>query len=333
MQIKWDDVPVIKPKSQFSLPATHYRVLDNSIQISADGKRVALAYSKGLDGSFVQVWQISDKPKVIFEAPKDHQTGHLALSPSGKRVFASDRGSVFDVDTRKPIARVSAAFYSCIFFKDEDTVVSAHRSYNYSKPHKSRITVWNVATNKDAGSFDVPDGRFVSAYPGNKGKEIWLFLEPDKCEIACYDIAEKSLVRTISPDPDDPKKPLKSSGIYRAVAPDEVAFATHVNSLNVYDGIGKVLWRAPTGGNSLMGGMENGLIHSSRYLGKLYEKKLGQPEKIAVCDWKTGKGLAVLEGFASGQTGVLAAASADGKTVVAVAKQGQVLVFDVSSVK
>ena len=54
---------------------------------------------------------------------------------------------------------------------------------------------------------------------------------------------------------------------------------------------------------------------------------------LILYDWKAGKGLAVLTGFSDGQSQIRVGASADGQTVLAVAEQGEGLVFDVSAVK
>src|SRR5262249_34275881 len=155
----------------------------------------------------------------------------------------------------------------------------------------------------------------------------------NKFEIECYDVATKRLKRTITPKSDDTKQPITDSGIYNAVAPDGSAFSSLTHGQHIYDGkTGEVVWQVP----EPLVGITNGFIPGgTRYLAHVRDQgeKNNFLPTVVVWDWKTGKGVAALPGFAPNQIDILATASADGKTVVAASEKGEVLVFDISSVK
>jgi hypothetical protein len=333
------DMQKLKSKGQFTLPGKHARPYDPTIQLSADGKCVAVGVQEAKTGkTFTQVWQLSPKPKVLAELPKSFGGGVFALSPSGKRVIVSGAG-VFDVESGKSVGKGPPGF-SHAYFRDEETAVCVQRSHDFSKAAKRSITVWDVAQDKDAGSFEIADDRFTTALPARGGKELWLFMAAGRFEVECYDIADKKLKQTLKPPAESAKKPHKDAGIWQAVAPDGSVFAASVSGESgsahrVYDGkSGKIVGTLP----AEVYGLPVGLIPGgARYLvtpNETLAKKgpLSQTDVI-VCNWRTGKGLAALTGFAAGQSHVHAGVSADGKTVVVVSEQGEALVFDVSSVK
>jgi hypothetical protein len=313
-----------------------------NIQFSADGKRVALGARTPDSQSFTQVWQLGADPKVVAEFPKSSGGGIFALSPSGKRVVV--RGvampEAFDVDSHKSLGKLPAGTFSHAFFRDEDTVVYTQCSHNFPMPSKGKITVWDVAKNKDAGSFEIPDDRFSAAMPARNASEFWLFMSAGRFEVECYDLAAKKLTRTVHPEPAYPNQPYTYAGFSQSVAPDGSAFASSVGMERIYDGeTGKIVAQLPGGLYGMPGGPGGLVPGGSRFLAM----KGGVPDKggvvkyeLILIDWKTGKSLAALADLPTartGQGGPVAAVSADGRTAVVVSKAGEGLVFDLSSVK
>src|SRR5262249_13566456 len=160
------------------------------LQLSDDGQRVAIMYRSPKFDSFVQVWQLTGEPKLITE----FKGGTFALSPSGKLLLTSDivKQQVFDIDSKKAIANLSA-FLSHAFFRDDKALVTTQRSHMFTDARKGKITIWNIPANADGGSFEIADDRFNNALPAKNGKEFWLFMSHDKFEVECYDLDAKKL--------------------------------------------------------------------------------------------------------------------------------------------
>jgi WD40 repeat protein len=330
------DLPKLKPRAKFNLPGersgSDIGGLFQPLQLSADGQRLAISYRTPKSETFVQVWQLTGAPKMIAE----FKGGSFALSPSGKLLLVADvfKQEVYDIESKKAIANLSG-FMSHAFFPDDKTLVSTQRSGMFANATKGKITIWNIAANADGGSFEVPDDRFNNALPAKNGKEFWLFMSHEKFEVECYDLDAKKLARTIKPEPEDPKQPYTSAGIWASISPDSSAFAADVAALRFYDaesgknlgGLPSDLWAAPAG---LVPG-------NGRYLarpGGEPAKAVGfGPTDLIIYDWKQRKALAALTGHSADEDGPSAAGSGDGKVVVSVTKKGEVLVFDVSSVK
>jgi hypothetical protein len=198
------------------------------------------------------------------------------------------------------------------------------------------VTVWAVSGNADAGSFEVPDNRFRHALPGPGRAEVWLFMSEKKFEVECYAVDGGKQVRTIRPEADDPKRPYQSAGIWPAVSPDGSVFASNVSRFHFYDAAtGKIagdlprsLWDSPAGFIPGPG---------VRYLARISRdaaKSTGLAETtLVVYDQKAARPLAALTGHGPAETEMMAAASADGRTVVSVSKAGEGLVFDLSGVR
>ncbi len=320
----------IQPKARFKLPGKPYG--DAGIHLSSDGKRLALAYSAPQYKLMTQVWDISAAPKMIAE----FKGGQCALSPSGKFVLTSELFSakVFNVDTKQPVCEVPTSF-SFGFFRNDNVVVLTSRSFMFLDASKGKITQWDITANADAGSFEVPDNRFQVALPAKGGKEYWLFMSHEKYEVECYDLDTRQLARTVKPESDNPKQPLKDAGIYITVAPDSTAFGSSVRRMHFYDAeTGKLLGELPsdlwaTASGFLAGGPG---YFASPGGDKAKGSGLAKND-LVIYDWKKRKALAALTGHSAGEEAPFAGSSADGKTAVSVSKEGEGLVFDLSSVK
>ena len=340
------DLPRLEPVVRFQLPGKHVRAYERSVQLSADGKLVALGSDAPKYESLTQVWQLGSRPKPVFTSPASYGGGVFALSPGGKRLLISGTSSpeAFDVDTAKSLCKPTGTYrFSHAFFRDESVAVWTQRSHDVSKPEKRKVFVWDVVKNADAGTFEVADDRFRGAYPVRNGAELWLFQSAERFEVECYDVAAMKLGRTIKPEPDAPGKPFTSAGIWQAVAPDGSAFAANDTQLRIYDGTtGKVVGRLPGD----VYGLPEGLVPGGpRYLARTGgNKAMGGtvvPNDLVLIDWKAGRGLAVLGGFSPVPAEPLqgtdadprAGVSADGKTAVVVSLLGEVLVFDLSGFK
>jgi hypothetical protein len=316
-------LPKLQPRAKFKLP--HERsTSDGSVQLSQDGTVLAVACKLPGYNSATYVWNLSGEPKELCEIPD----GLYALSASGKRI--ATRGvlsaTVYEVATKKPVVKLS---HTCshLYFRDDNTVVSTTRSYNFPEATKGQIVVWDLAKNADAGSFEIPDNRFDTAIPTKGGKELWLFMSNNKFEVECYAVAEKKLLRTLSPENDTDRR-FTSSGIYESLAADGSAFAANVMKLRIYDGTtGKIVGGLPPD----LWGSETGLaVGGNRYLARGAEKTRGKSDgDWVIYDWKQKKALAALPAGAK----PLAAVSGDGKTLVSVTESGEAFVFDISSVK
>jgi len=298
------------------------------VQVSADGKRVGIAHKTPDSGVGIQLWDLTGEPKSLglFEGSA------FALSPSGKLLVTNRRGEIYDIASKKPIAKMPESF-SHVCFRDEGTVAATTRSYDFPRHTKGKILIWDVQKNADGGTFEIPDNRFSVALPAKNGREFLLFMSNNKFEVECYDLHTKQLARTVKPEAPDPKRPNTSSGIWSTITTDGSVFGSDVHKMHFYDGeTGKVVGTLPpdlwaTGSGFLPGG--------SRYLAKVNNsEKFGLgPMAFVLFDCKTQKPVAVLTGHASTDKEVLAAGSADGKVIVSVSKQGDVLVYDASSVK
>ncbi|MFO0798153.1 MAG: hypothetical protein U0804_11815 [Gemmataceae bacterium] len=326
----------VAPKAKIPLPGKFEEsAYGNSLQLSADGKRVAFGVRNADGQSWTQVWDLSGPPRALATLPKGSPAGLRVLAPSGRRVVTAE-ALVFDVDTGKQVCRLPDSFFSHGYFRDDDTLVFTQRSHGFDKAEKKPVRVWNVATNADAGSFDVPDDRFQTAAPTRGGAEFWLMMAAGKFEVECYDVATRKLVRTLRPEPADPARPFTSAGTNTAVAPDGAVFTSRTDRQRFYDGTtGKDVGSLPAGGG--LGGQDGGLVfHGPRYLARNFaladNQKDTRPE-VVVWDWRAGKARAVLTGLAETPgAAALAAFSPDGRTVAAAYRESaEVWVYDVGS--
>ena len=260
------DLPRLEPMARFQLSGRHVRAYERSVQLSADGKRVAFGCDAPKDGSHTQVWQLGAQPKVILTSPVSYGGGVFALSPGGTRLLISGTVSAeaFDVDTGKSLGHPTNTYrFSHAFFRDESVAVWTQRSHEFNKPKGRKVYVWDVVKNADAGTFEIADDRFEVAYPAKDGAELWLFQSAGRFEIECYDVAAGKLARIIKPDPDVPGKPFTDAGIWNAVAPDGSTFASHKARTRIYDGTGKCVGQLP---EDVYGLPEGLLPGGSRYL-------------------------------------------------------------------
>ncbi len=326
-----DDLPQLKPRARFnsSGPAKW----DRPVQISADGKVVAISYEVGTDiiPGRIDVLNISGQPKVLAQL----DGGRFALSPSGALVCTQSRGvsAVWDVKNRKRPARLPIMLYSA-FFVGEDIVVATENPKLELGHQPGKVTVWNVSANADAGSFDIADHRVVEAFPVRDGAEIWLVVGGDKFEIERYDRINRTLTRVVSPEP-VAGKAYANPGTWRTVAGDGSIFAAHTGTMNFYAGdSGKILGGLPS---DLNGSSTGFLPGGSRYLARPTAggAQAGgvQTSDLVIFDWKARKPVAILTGHPIGQVIGHAVCSADGKTIVSVTDQGVGLVFDVPELK
>jgi hypothetical protein len=289
---------------------------------------LAVACAGELGMSVSKVWDISAEPKPVGE----FASSVFALSPSGKLLVAQGEvgQAVYEVSTQKPVAKFAHPF-THIFFRDDNTLVWTNRSYNFPQASSGKITVWDVKKNADAGSFEIPDNRFNVALPANGGKEFWLFMSNNKFEVECYDVAEKKLLRTIKPE-NNMGRPYTNAGIWQSIASDSSVFAADGAKLSIFDATtGKIIGGLPAD----LWASDTGLLPAgSRYLARANPKVTGLSENdYVIYDWKANRQLAVVTGHASDQTKPFAAASGDGKSLVSVAREGEVLIFDISAVK
>ncbi len=340
------DLPRLEPVARFKLPGRHVRAYERSVQLSADGTRVALGSDAPKDGSLTQVWRLGHKPAVVFTSPASYGGGVFALSPGGTRLLTSGTSApeAFDVDAGKSLGEpTNARRFSHAYFRDDRVAVWTQRSHDFSNPRKRTVYVRDVVANADAGTFEVADDRFEVAYPVRAGAELWLFRTGDRFEVECYDVAAKKLARTVHPEPDAPGQPFRSAGVWQSVAPDGSAFASNVTRFRLYDGTtGKAVGGLPADVYGLPGGLDPG---GGRYLARTTGNAAAGgavgPNDLVLLDWKTGRGLAALGGFSpvppdppwNTAPDPRAGVSADGKTAVLVSVQGEVLVFDLSGVK
>ena len=319
-------LPKLQPKAKFKL-SSERSTSERSVQLSDDGKILGVACGSGLGKTFTKVWDISGEPKEIGE----YDGYAFALAPSGKFIVTTGGFSpgVYEVATKNPVAKLNS-YFSDIYFRDDNTLVWTQRSHNFLEATKGKITVWDVKKNADAGSFDIPDNRFRAALPANGGKEIWLFMSNDKFEVECYDVAAKKLLRTIKPE-NDTDRPYTSAGIYPSIASDGSVFATNVSKLNIFDATtGKIVGGLP---ESIWGSETGILPGGTRYLARVDPRTGLSENDYVIYDRKAKKQLAVVTGHAAGQKQPSAGVSGDSKTLVSVAKEGEVLIFDISSVK
>ena len=320
-------LPKLQPKTRFKLPGE--RLFDaGCVQLTADGKRLAVTHKSPKSGNVVQIWDLSDVPTVIAEFP----AFLFALSPSGRFILSSDRLEVYDVASKKPVAKLSYLF-SHAFFRDDTTVVTTMRSHDFAANTKGKIVIWDVSKNSDAGSFEIPDNRFEHALPAKNGKEIWLFMGHNKFEVECYDLDSRKLVRTIKPEAADPKQPYTSSGIYATIASDGSVFGSNVSRMHFYEGeTGKIVGKLPL---PMLGSATGFLPGGFRYLASVsFPEKIGLERNATVLfDWKAQKPLAVFTGHATTDEEIIGAGSVDGKVIVRTTRGGDVLVYDTSALK
>jgi WD40 repeat protein len=323
-------VPKVQPKVKFKLPGERYS--QHPLQISTDGQRLATVSSDGKGKFNTQIWDLSGEPKVIAE----FEGFVVALSPSGKLVFiqSSGFGTVYEVASKKSVAKLPN-FVSHGAFRDDTLLASTQRSHDFPHPQKGKITLWDIAKNADAGSFEIPDDRFDDAYPAKDGKEFWLFMSANRFEVECYDIEGKKLARTIKPEADDPAKPYTSAGIYHTIAPDSSVFTADVSKLHIYDAeTGKIVGNLPEGLWGTAFGLQLG---KNRYLAhasdETAEKAHLTKTDFVVYDWKAKTPVAILTGHSAGEEEPITVTSADGKTLISITKKGEGLLFDLSSVK
>jgi WD40 repeat protein len=327
------DVLRIRPRARFKLP--HERSSDiwgARPQLSADGKRLAVGCKTPKSDWLTQVWSLSGEPKVIAE----FDASNYILSPSGKLLLTSQDSRVFDVDTKKQVAQLPTGFSHGAFLNDQ-IVVATKRSYHFPDEEKGRITIWNVALNHDAGSFDVPDNRFNEAVVLRERNEVWLFMAHHKFEVECYSLRSHRQVRTVKPEQDESKQPYYDSGLWNSASPDGQAFAAKGSGwkVSVFDASsGRILARLPPD----LYGTDAGFVPGgSFYLATPTEKcanRLGiSTADFIVYDWQNGREVAVLTGHAADEKDPLGAVSDDGRTLVSAAEKGEVMVFDLSPLK
>jgi WD40 repeat protein len=320
------DVPKVQPKVKFKLPGER----DDLACLSQDGKRLAVAYMTKDYKHFTQIWDLSAQPKVLAE----FKDSVFALSPSGKRLLGSGSmfdSTVYDVDTKKPLAQLPISF-SHGFFRDEHKVAVTGRSYSFETPAKGQITQWDIEKNADAGSFEVPDKRFSVALPAKNGKEFWLFMAKDKFEVECYDLDAKKLARTVKPEPEEPNKPYHDSGIYSAITWDSSVFSSCTQKTHIFDAeSGKIVGGLPPDLWDCASGFLPGGTRRFSLPGGDKAKPAGfGGSEVIIYDWKNRKAVAALVGHAAGEESPIAAVSGDGKTAVTISKKGEALVFDIT---
>jgi hypothetical protein len=299
------------------------------LQITPDGKRMAVSVTPAGGPPAVQVWDLGETPRLAFQSDRKYGGGTPALSLSGAKVVAC--GLVYDVASGKRLATLPGWVYAHAFFRGEDTVVATQHGHNSMKPKMAVVTVWDVATDRDAGSFKVPDRGFGDAFPAKDGAELWLFQSAGRWEVECWDVAAKALVRTVTPDaPPTALKPM-----YCGVAPDGSAFGGSFRSGVVYNGVtGDEVGRVP----AVSGGMTNGMTPGGTrmFVISYVDSGLG-PEVIksapGLIDWKARRVLATLGGFSADAKNIHVVATPDCKTAVAVSEQGQACVYDLAAVK
>ena len=197
------DLPRLVPVARFQLPGKHHRFSGRSVQVSADGTRVALGSDFPANGSLTQVWQLAPRPNVLFTSPTCYSGASFALSPSGERLITSSTGSpeAFDVNAGESLGKLLDTNQFCdAFLRDDGVAVWAVRSYERSKLSKGKVFVWDVVKNADAGTFEIADNRFSDAFPARNGAELWLFRYVGRFEVECYNVKTKKLARSIHPE-------------------------------------------------------------------------------------------------------------------------------------
>jgi len=322
-------VPTLKPQLKFQLKGEYNFP---KVQVSADGKRVAILHS----GVAIQVWELGSEPKLLSEF-KMKFPEFFTLSPSGNLLYSASEHKVYDVTTKKVVVDNLFEVCSHAFFRDENTLVLTQNSYDSQKHTKGTITTWEIAKGKRVDKFEVPDRRFSDALLAKDGKEIWLFMSNKKFEVECYDLDTGKLARTIQPEPSDPNKPYQGSGSYLSVTRDGTTLSARLDKFRVFDSMtGKMIATIPP---DWLSGSNIGIfpVGTLCLLVAYSDKPNGYGLKDRDCllyDWKEKKGLAILPRHTPGKdkySWIVRAVSADGKTVVSVSEEGEVLVYDLSS--
>ena len=344
------DLPRLEPVARFRLPGQYRETHDERrVQLSADGKRVALGSDLPAGESLTQVWQLAPQLKLLFTSPTRYCADIFALSPGGERLVTASTSSpeAFDVDagTSLGLLRDTHGFTNASF-RDESVVVWAACNQDRSKLLKGKVFVWDVDKNADAGTFEIADARFSHAYPARDGTELWLFRYVGRFEVECYDVATKRLARTISPESYASDKSYQFSEYYKiilpSVVPDGSVFVAVDQDQRIYDGAsGRVVGRLPSDVYPVLDGLHPGGTRClARTTGNKATGGAVGPNDLVFLDWKSGRGLAVLGGFSPIPPDLLRSTdalprvgfSADGKTAVIASRIGEVLVFDLSAV-
>ncbi len=315
------DLPRVVAKTKLALPGK--RKYEDAIHLSDDGKRLAVAFQNEKRESLIRVWDVVAGLQQVAEVK-----GYLvALSPSGKYVASGNQ--VTDLATKAVVATARGAV-SHVFFRNDSILVTTARSYDFPKASKGRVTLWDIQKNADAGSFDIPDNRFSAALVTKRGKELWLFMSKDKFEVQCYDLDAKSLVRTIKPETDTPNLPyhqrrhLEHSHVGRGRVRGEHQQSSGCTTARP----GRSSAHSPGScGTRPRGFLPGGQLYLARPTSN--DVSFG-PNAYVVFDWNTGKPTVALTGHGT-EKDPRAAASGDGKTVVSVTEEGELLVFDLAA--
>ncbi len=334
------DLPVIKPKAKFQL---RHEYSHPEVKVSADGRVAAIVHGgDALDvlkrpAAVIQVWELGDKPKMLSEFAGGSYC--FALSPSGKLLYrTSDKYEVCDVATKKVVAS-GLDSPSHAHFRDDDTLIATKRSYSFNDPAPGRVTTWDIPNNRASSVFEVSDNRFDEVLLTANGKELWLFLSNGKFEVECYDLDTRKRVRTIRPEAGE--KAHKDAGLYKTATRDGTAFSSNggtPSKARVYDQVtGKIIGTLPPNHSGTnVGILPVGTLSFAVSGVRKKDGSDGWDEVGFLYDWKAEKLVAALEGHASAKkkeyNWTSRGVSADGRTLVSVTKEGEVLVYDLSSV-
>ncbi len=185
-------VPMLAPRVTFRLPGPAGGDLP---LLSADGSVAAFTYQDaGARTSRCRVYDLTQTPPKLVRAFPGAAYG---LSPSGKRLYTSEDNSVFEVASGKAVGHVPGVGQRTFFLGEDRLLTHGPSADTGTGGLKGRIILWDVAADKDGGSFDIPDGRFRDLFPAKDGREAWVYMNSGDREVRCYDLAAKALARTV----------------------------------------------------------------------------------------------------------------------------------------